>query len=171
MIRKPKDALTLQVVIGSCLALAMLVILAIVGFDTKKVADNVLETKSIISTREAQTKEITRLKEEAAIAADKKTIIESILPKKDDLFSFPGRITSIGSAQNVRASFSFGREEEKHIGYGIVAQGDYLDIVNFVRVLEEDIQFMSLSSFDITSGDGGYTINLGGNLFFNGEEG
>lgn len=170
MVHKPKNSVMLQIVITAGLSVAIIFLLTIVGIDTKNVAERVIETKTEINTQIKQSEEITRLREEAARAEDKQKVLENVLPKKDELFSFPKELTAIGTKEAVETNFSFGNEGGGQIGYNLVTRGSYTNITDFIRILENDIPFMNISSFNLVFGGGEYSVNLNGNVFFNGEE-
>lgn len=172
MVYKPKDSIILQIAIAAGLLVSIIFLLVIVGIDTKSVAERVIETRTEVNTRIKQSREIMRLREEAAIAEDKQKALGAILPKRDELFSFPNQIAKISTEKVVGTSFSFGNESDGQIAYNLAVQGSYTNIVEFVKTLERDIPFMDISSFNLnSSGDGGYSLDLRGSLFFNGEEG
>ena len=171
MVHKPKNGITLQIAIAAGLSVIIIFLLIIVGVDTKNIAEKMTEMRTEINAQTKQSREITRLKGEAAIAEDKQKVLEAVFPKKDELFSFSNKITEIGTEKSVGTNFSFGSESSSQIGYNLIAQGGYTNIIEFINALGSDIPFMNISSFDLVLGGGGYSVNLSGNVFFNGEEG
>ena len=170
MVHKPKNGMMLQIIIGAGLSVAMVFLLTIVGVDTKNIAERVIETKTEINIQIKQSEEISLLREEAAKAEDKQRVLENALPKKDELFSFPKEVTAIGTKEAVETNFSFGNEGDGSIGYNLAVKGSYINVTNFIRILENDIPFMNISSFNLVFGGGEYSANLSGNVFFNDEE-
>ena len=171
MLHKPKNSIALQIIIATGLSVVIISLLIIVGIDTKSIAGDIIEARTEIDARAKQSREIIRLREEAAIAEDKQKVLEGVLPQKDELFLFPNQITKIGTEKSVGTSFGFGQEGDGQIGYNLVAQGSYTNITEFLKVLENDIQFINILSFGLVSMDNGYDVNLNGNVFFNAEEG
>ena len=170
MVKKPKNSITLQIAIAAGLSGIIIFLLIIIGLDTKKVANDIIETRTEIHTRNKQAQNIAQLREEAAKAEERQKILNNVLPQKDELFSFSDEITAIGANSNVNTNFSFGSEGEKQIGYSIVGTGNYSNIVDFLKTLEDDVAFIYISSFNLVLGDAGYDVNLSGSVFFNEQE-
>lgn len=170
MFHKTRNSISLQTSIAVGLSFFIVFLLVIVGIDTRNVATEVIDTRVEINTRVKQSGEIARLREEAERAAPKKAILENVIPKKDELFTFPNQIAQIGSSQDLIANFTFGSESEGQINYSLIARGNYEDIAEFARKLKNDIPFMSISSFDLVLGAGEYNMNFAGKVFFNGKE-
>lgn len=158
-----------QIAVASGLSILIIILLVVVGIDTKRVADSVLDIRGEIYSQTRQSEQIAVLREEAIRAEDRQAVLEEALPKRDELFSFPNQIGSIGSQSDVGVNLTFGGEGERQIEYTLVAQGSYSNIAGFVRKLEE-ILFMNISSFGINQSADTYSLNLSGNVFFNGEE-
>ena len=170
MMKKPKDGMVLRIAIAASLPVVMVLLLVVVGIDTKNIADRVIEIRTEINTRTKQSQDIIRLRGEAEKAEGEKTVLENILPQKDELFSFSDQVTAAGTDNSVNTNFSFADEREGRIGYNLVGAGSYVDIADFVKSLEDDIPFMVISSFSINLVDTEYNIDLRGNVFFNGQE-
>jgi len=167
MLRIPKNGLSLQIAFASGISLFIVVLIIIVGFDTRNIANEIVNIRSEISMQKKQADQLAVLKEEAAKAEARQVKLENALPTKDELFSFPARITSIGNEAGVAASISFGAESSEAIAYTIIAQGGYVNLLDFVKKIE-DILFINITSFEITQGDNGFDLNLKGSVFFNG---
>ncbi|OGY57770.1 MAG: hypothetical protein A3C03_00435 [Candidatus Colwellbacteria bacterium RIFCSPHIGHO2_02_FULL_45_17] len=170
MFHKPKEGVTLQIAVAAGLSALIIILVVIVGVDTKNMAERVIETRTEINKRTKQSSEIARLREEAKSAEDKKAILEGTLPQKDELFAFPSEIAQIGLEKDVIPNFIFGSESGKQINYTLTVRGGYTNITEFVKALENNIPFMNISSFNLVLGENAYSINLGGNVFFNGEK-
>jgi len=170
MFSKTKNSISIQASIAIGLSLFIVLLMIIIGIDTKKVADRVIETRIAIDAQVKQSREITRLREEAESAGPKLTVLEDVLPPKDELFTFPSEITEIGSANNVTAGFTFGNEGDGTINYNISARGTYGNVTEFVEALRDQIPFMNITSFDLVQGEGEYNMNLAGSVFFDDEK-
>jgi len=170
MTRSPKKSTALQAAIAAGLFVAIIVLLVVVGLDSKRVASEVIKTRTGINTRTKQAQNVAQLKEEAVKAGEKQEILEGILPKKDQLFYFSDEIAAIGAQNTVEASFSFGSESGNQIEYNLTGVGDFGNIIDFVKVLEDDVSFINISTFNLGFKDGKHSISLNGNVFFNGEE-
>lgn len=168
MMKKLKNSEVLRIVIAISLPAVMIVLLTVIGIDTKNIAKQVVGTRTGISTRIRQSQNIARLEREASEADEKLVILKETLPSKDELFIFPNDIAEIGSQASVETSFSFAGEGEKEIGYNIIATGGYSQILDFLNIIEDDIPFMNVSAFSLISAESGFSINLRGSIFFNG---
>ena len=171
MLHKPKSDLTLQIATASGLSLLIIVLMVIVGVDTKNISQNIISTRTDMNTRMRQSEYVAVLREETLRAEPKREILEGLLPKKDELFSFPKDVTALGSQSNVGVSFDFGSEGDGQIDYSLMVQGSYGSIAEFIRKIEDNFVFINISTFTLISRGNDYSIDLKGNAFFNDEEG
>src|SRR3989338_7317595 len=163
MMHKPKSDLTLQIATASGLSLLIIVLMVIVGVDTKNISQNIISTRTDMNTRMRQSEYVAVLREETLRAEPKREILEGLLPKKD--------VTALGSQSNVGVSFDFGSEGDGQIDYSIMVQGSYGSIAEFIRKIEDNFVFINISTFTLISRENDYSIDLKGNAFFNDEEG
>ena len=165
---KPKNPFLFKLITSIGLVLLASVAIILVGLDTKSVATEVISSKEEVNKRIKQVNELAELREEAKAASAYLPILEGSLPEKDSLFSFPDKIRSLASQNGVNVNFSFGSEGPDSIGYNMLINGTYAEVVAFLRVIEDIIPYASISSIDVASEGTGsrYTIKIGGNLFF-----
>lgn len=144
----------------------ILIGLFLVGIDTKNVAKEVMETRAELKSRINQLNQLAQLREEARLAQSKMGSLENLLPKRDELFSFPTRVESLADSHGLSISFTFGNEAAGAINYSIVVQGPYGEIANFLDSVERDLSFMSVTNMDINAQGGVYRANISGKVFF-----
>ena len=156
-----------SIAIGAVVGIAVL--LVVIGVDTSKIASEVVTAKNELKTGIEQLKVLAQLRDEAKIADQKFATLENILPKKDDLFSFPAKMEELAKSKGLLSTFSFGAESEGSIQYSFVVQnGTFEEIFRFVKTIEEDQIFMSINSLDMVLGGEGYNGTINGVLFFDG---
>jgi len=164
---KAKNPLKSKIVMAVVTLLVVFAVLAFVGIDTKNFTSELIKTRSGLEARNKQLSNLTELKEESKIAEPKVTILQGILPERDELFSFPNEIESLAESHGVIGNFTFGSEDADSISYSINAQGTYGAVINFLDAIEKDIQFMSISSVDLVANANGYNATINGSVFFN----
>lgn len=164
---KPKSRYITNITIAVGAVIGIVVLLIVIGADTEKIAGDVVSTRNELKTEIEQISRLAQLRDEAKLAEPKFAVLENILPKKDELFSFPAKIEELAKSQGLSSKFSFGAESEKSIQYSIIIQnGTYEEILRFVKTIEEDKPFMSIGSLDMVSGGSGYNATINGTLFF-----
>lgn len=157
----------ISIAIGAVIGIAVL--LVVIGADTSKIASEVITAKNELKTGIEQLKVIAQLRDESKIANSNFEILENVLPKKDDLFSFPEKMEELAKSKGLISTFSFGKESEGSIQYSFVVQnGTFEEIFRFVKTIEEDQIFMSINSLDMVLGGEGYNGTINGVLFFDG---
>jgi len=98
---------------------------------------------------------------------NKVAILENIIPNKDDLFTFTKEMEALGDEHDLESYFSFGSEGEDSIGYEMSIEGSYEEILDFIKIIENDLPFMNILLVDVVSIDGGYRAVIEGRIFFN----
>jgi len=166
MLNKPKKSFLLDILVAIGLVGVVLASIIFVGVEVRSIAEDVSKNRVESDMRLSQLGELGRLKQEAEVAAKKTEILNSVLPDKDGLFSFPAQIESIAKDIGVEARFSFGVEGEDNIGYALVGQGGYSEVVDLLKAIETEIPFITVSSLDIIETGKEYNMNINGNVFF-----
>lgn len=158
-----------NITIGVGTVIGIAVLLVFIGVDTSKIAGEVVTTRGELKMEIEQINKLAQLRDEAKLAGPKFATLENILPKKDELFSFPTKMEELAKNQGLASIFSFGTESEKSIQYSIIIQGGtFEEIFRFVKTIEEDKPFMSINSLDMVLGGVGYNGAISGILFFDG---
>ena len=166
---KVKSRYITNITIAVGAVIGIIVLLIVVGADTKKIAGDVISTRSELKTEIEQINKLAQLRDEAKLAEPKFVTLENILPKRDDLFSFPAQIEELATSHGLPSKFSFGNESEGSIQYSILVEnGTFEKIFRFVKAIEEDRPFMSISRFGMVLGEVGYNGTIDGILFFDG---
>ena len=169
MLNKLKSSYITNITIAVVTVIVIAILLVVIGADTKKIAEDVIVTKSELKTEIEQINILAQLRDEAKVADQKFATLENILPKKDDLFSFPAKMEELAKSKGLLSTFSFGAESEGSIQYSFVVQnGTFEEIFRFVKTIEEDQIFMSINRLDMVLGGEGYNGTINGVLFFDG---
>lgn len=164
---KSRYITNITIAVGSVIGIAVLLVL--IGVDIGKIAGEVVTIRSELKMEIEQINRLAQLRDEAKLAGPKFATLENILPKKDELFSFPAKMEELAKNQGLSSAFSFGAESEGSIQYSIIVQGGtFEEIFRFVKTIEEDRLFMNIISLDMILGEAGYNGTINGTLFFDG---
>jgi len=167
MAKKPKNSNILRIAIAVGLPLVLIIVLVVIAIDTKNLAEDVVDTRNEVDLRVKQSDDIARLKEEAEQAVERRGALGNVLPQRDELFSFSSEIEELAAEDSVQVNFDFGSEGQNQIAYNLSASGGYSEIINFLDTIENDVPFMNLRTFNLSSESGQFTIDLNGSVFFN----
>lgn len=164
---KVKDSLFSNIIISAGAVLTLLAVLAFVALDAKTIAGEALNSRTELNTKISKLEKLAQLREEAKLAEPRFAILENVLPNRDDLFTFKKEIEAIGKSHGLDVDFSFGSEGEESINYGMSAIGDYDEIIDYIKTIENSIVFMNISSVDVIITEGGYRAAINGSVFSN----
>lgn len=166
MLYKLESRLVLQIATAVGLIGIIFVALLLTGIDTRNIAEEVVDARREVNMQVKRLSGLAELSEEAELAEPRLEVLRNVLPKRDELFSFPDEIAAFASGYGVGLSFSFRGETERNIGYNIVILGDYEEVVSFIEALEENFPFMSIEETSIFLQGEEYNARIKGNVFF-----
>lgn len=133
--------------------------LILVGFDINKRTNFIQTIKQELVIRFQSVEEAAALIKSANQAKEESRFLNRILPPPEQLINFPKTVNNLASQHNVEVSFSFGQEtagsetEPGFISFTIAASGDYNDLVNFIKSLEQLQYQISFDSFNFADND------------------
>lgn len=162
-----KARLLIQIGVSLGIALVILTLVIFLGLDIGKRANDVAVSRGELNGKIKQLNNLAELQSDKETSEIYSIKLQEVLPKRDDLLSFPSRIDAIAGSHNVASQFSFGNESDKNIQFSLVIQGNYNNIVSFIETIEKDILFLDLESFDVVGSDIEYSAKLVGTIYFN----
>ena len=100
------------------------------------------------------------------------SVLENILPIRDQLISFPKDITFIAQINNLEASVSFGAETlatqnvPGFVKFNMIIEGQYNDLLKFMQEVERGKYIIDWSDVDFIFGNKQYKGTILGRVFF-----
>lgn len=117
-------------------------------------------------------KSLASLREETVRGREYFNSLASLLPKEEDLFSFTRALDRFAKARNVNLNFAFGTENPAvgsiapSISFKIIVDGNYDNILKFLRDMEGEKLLIKLTNIDIVRGGGNnYNARISGQIF------
>ena len=139
-------------------------------------ASKIQEIKSLLQTRARSIELLAELKQTAPEVAKYKQQMDSLLPTQNEQFvDFRHRFDAVSRAHNVTAHYSFESPTVPatdtaagYNGFTLDASGSYDDIKGFFEEIEitSGRFLISLDSFTVTQGSGGYQVIAHGKAYF-----
>ena len=168
----PKAILNLLVILG--FVVFMTTMLTFLGKEIKDQTDVITTNRAKINTRIVSLAQLAELREDATKIQVPLIALESLLPTRDELISFPTYVRNLATEHGVSSSFSFSGSETPatpesagNTRFGLEIIGPYQNIIDFIEVFENGELLVKLGSIDISSqGDGAFRGNTGGVIFF-----
>lgn len=165
----------LMKIAGGIGVIAVLVIgIALIGSAISAKADYIYSTRNELNARLNSINQLSQLKSVAAEVAPYVARLNQALPKKDALISMRQDLENIARQNNLSYGFKFVGEDAKieeglrSQKFQLSVQGQYQNIMNFIRAIERTTYFISLADIDLTASQGGYGSTMNGQVFFNG---
>lgn len=96
------------------------------------------------------------------------SVLQNVLPARDQLFIFPKEMENLAAQQGVGFGFNFSNETPQtntgagRIGFVITTEGSLLKIFNFIKSMEDSRFLIDFKNFDFT----GSTVNINGEVLF-----
>lgn len=155
---------------------AVLIIAAILiylGADIAGKSDFISKILSENSARNKAVNDLVKIKESAKGSEAMFDKLNNALPEKDDLFLVLREISATAKQFNLGFTAPrFGAEippsemEPGRIIFAMTAQGDYNNLIGFIKELETNKRFLNLTSADIIRQGVRYNAVLSGELYF-----
>ncbi len=150
---------------------ALLAVIIFLGSDISSQSSAIYNKNSSLSGSLQSANDLNRLRDEAKAAASYSAKIDQITVKREGLFTFSAGVKSIAVKNNLEASFKFGLESPAESGFSrisfqITLQGNYTDIVNFVKDLEGSGYPLNLTDFSLGGQVEKYGGTIGGSIIF-----
>lgn len=140
--------------------------------DIERRAGNIQDFQRTIASRANAVGTLASLRADAERARIYSSVLENILPTKDQLISFPKEFELIASKQHIRLAASFGNEragtdaEPGAIAFTFKAQGTFPNILAFLSAAESSRYILQWNTFEFLRGkNDDYTAVISGLVF------
>ena len=169
----PKAIVNLFVLFGFLIFIA--IILSSLGNEIESKAEAIRDQRAQIESRIRSISKLAELSDSAKEAKPALEEINSLLPNRDELVSFPRYISNLGAENNVTAAFNFRGEEvpstEMEAGYSgfyLIITGTFPNVVSFLENLEKGRFIVRVDSFDVVlqRASSDFQADIIGSIFF-----
>lgn len=156
------DAKFTKEVLLSLSALVVLFLLTLwLGSDISARSASVLSGRKDLVQKSEALRSLAALKLDSERAKTYSSVLQNILPMRDQLIGFPKDLEGIARKNKVDFGFSFGTENPSKdsqpgsLGFAITLGGKYADILSFIREVESSRYIIEWMELDIavSSGD------------------
>lgn len=163
-----RQELTRKISITLLIVLIPVGILAFLGSDIAHRAESAMvERQQLINKSEGLTL-FANLQNQSKEAESYITILQNVLPSRDQLFDFQKEMERLAVQDGVGLGFSFQNEipptasEVGRAGFNLVVEGSLFKVLSFVKLVEEGRFLVNFKSFDFS----GVTVNITGEVLF-----
>ncbi len=166
---KKRLLINIGIPLGVCLILATG--LFFIGSDIAKRTEQIKQLRSEIAFSLQSTESLAILSNEAKQAKNYIVQLENILPKRDQLVTFPRDLNIIAKQSQVDLNATLGQEISestdglRKIDFSIIGQGSFDSFINFLKSLESARYLIKLRMLDFTRQDGSFKTLLTGQVF------
>ncbi len=162
----------LLIIIGVPLSICLLLAIALffIGSDIAKKTEQIVESRVELVFRLQVTETLALLTKDAQQAQNYTAQLNSILPTRDQLVTFPRELGTIARQNKIDVSAVLGKENSSagklaQTDFTITGQGTLDNFVNFLRSLGTGNYFINLRSVDMNKQDGNFGILINGSVF------
>jgi Tfp pilus assembly protein PilO len=138
------------------------------GWNMNRRAEEIKKQRQELTDRSAELSLFARLQSQSAKAESYFSILENILPGRDQLFDFPREMEKLANQEGIGFGFTFGAEtpssadQPGRMSFTIVSQGSLLKIFRFIKAIENSRFLVNFQRFDFT----GSAVNINGEVLF-----
>lgn len=165
--------INLIILIGSPIIFAFAVY-ELSGDISKESSDIALSRQTIIRRNEF-TDKLSQFKKNQSEIQSYKSVMDALLPTKDDLLLLPGRVQDLGKSRQVTVNISFRgsatdstQNQPGEIAFAIEASGSYQNLKDFLDEFETKTEnfLASLGNFDFVKNGDSYSFSGDGKIYF-----
>jgi len=145
----------LELLIAGGALVAVIALTQIVAGHLAGNARKILQQKSDLALRISATGQLASLKADSDKAQPLFTILNSILPPKDDLINFGQSLTQLARTERIDLGFTFGAETPAKgnlpgfIPFSLTGTGTYENFQKFLRDVEKSRYIVKFNSVDL----------------------
>lgn len=163
----------LLIIIGIPLGICLILIAALIflGLDIAKQADQIKQLSRNLNYNIKMIESMALLRQDSEKAKYYLPELESILPTRDQLVVFPGDVNIIARQNKFDANTSLGREssgaanELGKIDFIISGQGEFNNVLNFLKLLKNSRYFIKINTIDLGRQNNDFKTLLTGQVF------
>ncbi|MDD5710924.1 MAG: hypothetical protein PHV43_02390 [Candidatus Colwellbacteria bacterium] len=168
----PKTIINLSVILG--FLLFVIPTLLFLGGEVAQRAASIRAQREQIDIHTRMISELTEFREASAEVKSAMIDLQTTIPPRERLFSFPQNVEQLGSDLGLAANVNFAGKEVPATGdtagnnmFTITSKGSFDSTLSFIEAMEERREFLvSLESIDITKLEGQFNATIGGLVFF-----
>ena len=145
---------------------------AYVRGDIKNRAERIDIARAELSLRQDAVGAYVLLKDASVRAEPYIQVLHTVLPTKEELINFPKVMRSLGEANAIDITVTFGRDssggvegELMNTAFGISAEGSLVNLIRFLESVEQSVYFVAFTSLKLTALGQGYRISLDGRVY------
>ncbi len=169
-----RKKIILTIGFGVAIVLFLIILLFFFGREIASLSKNIVESRQQIEKQNRDTALFFELRQNFETAKGYEKFLNQVLPQREEIFLFKEEVNKISVANNLEhSSFNFGSESlgpEDLFGkvkFVVYAEGEYQNILSFLKDLEKSRYFINLSNFDIIRReDGRFQGYFNGYVFF-----
>lgn len=167
-----KRQLTILIGIGATMILILAVALFLIGLDINKRVRQINELRNNINSRFLTTENLSVLRFDMAKFQPYISLLDLFSPNKDQLINLSREFNTIAFQNKVNLSSSFTGESPvsktdlNWIGLNMNINGNFNDIINFMKAVENSRYSIKFNSLDISQKDNQFKSQLNGKVFY-----
>lgn len=153
------------------IALILVIILLVLGSDITKRVNQIKQLRGELNSRLRLTESLVLLRKDSEQAQIYTPALENILVNRDQLVILPRDLSNLGKENNIGLSASLGQERPqaadglRSVDVSMNAQGDFDDLINFLKALENSRYSIKLTRLDFTRQEAIFKALLDGQVF------
>lgn len=159
----------LGIVAGACFV--AVIIISLLSYDIGRRAEMIQGYTKELRARVDASLAISSLKTDFEVAKPYFSVLENILPIRDQLISFPKDISFVAQKNKISAAVSFGTETAAtasapgFVNFSMVLEGSYDDILKFMKEVEHGKYVIDWANVDFSFNKKNYTGTISGRVF------
>lgn len=163
-----KQEVTKKILVTLLIIAVFLGGLIFLGWDINRRAKAIKEQRQELADRSAKLSLFAQLQSQSAQADSYLSILENILPNRDQLFDFPKELERLAKQAGLGFGFSFGNEtppglaQPGRLKFIVTSQGSLLKIIDFIKNAEASRFLINFESFDFS----GAGADINGEVLF-----
>jgi hypothetical protein len=161
---------SLSISLGVILTLAA--VIAVLGFEIRGKSKAAEKGRGLIADELEALNSYAVLKSERNELQPYFTLLENVLPLRDELIDFKGEMERLARNEGVDFGFSFGGEEAATAAapgkytFSITSKGGKDSLLNYIKAIEDSRFLVNFSSVDLFRLDNVFLVTLGGGVFY-----
>jgi len=167
-----KKQLVLTVGLGVLIILILAALLIILRADILKKIIQISEIKKELDFRSTIIKSLSTMRSDINLVQPYIFGIENILPTKDQLINFSKDLNMMAVQNKINLASNFSGEnvkssgELKWIGLTATAEGNFNDLINFLKAIESSRYSVKMDNIDFSEKDGKFKMLFNGKVFY-----
>lgn len=151
-----KNKLLVNIVITILIVAGLTALLVFIGRNINQKTDEISAIRRELSSRLNAIQSLANLRQQSAQAKANFSVLQTLLPTKDELVNVPKELNALAKARKVELGFAFGNEiaatdsEPGFTAFNMTLSSSYDNLVGFLKSLEKSRFFIAVDSLDVT---------------------